>query len=72
MHAATGSSSYVRWGRISCPSSCDTSLVYSGRVGGSFYNHQGGAADYICLPDNPEYSDFVPGVGGNQDRQVST
>ena len=68
--AVTGSSSYVRWDRTTCPSSCDTSLVYSGRVGGTHYGHQGGAADYLCLPDNPEYSDFTPGSGGSQNRQV--
>ena len=42
-------------------------MVYSGRVGGSHYNR---AADYICLPDDPEYSDFTPSVGGNQVQQV--
>ena len=60
----------MRWGRTTCPSTCDTTLVYSGRVGGTFFNLQGGAADYLCLPNDPEYSDFVPGVGGNQERQV--
>lgn len=44
--------------------------MYSGRVGGSHYYFTGGAADYLCLPDDPEYSDFTPGYGGNQDRQV--
>ena len=29
-----GSSSYVRWGRTTCPSTCENTLVYSGRVGG--------------------------------------
>ena len=70
LHTGSGSSSYVRWGRTTCPSTCDTTLVYAGRVGGTYYNVQGGAADYLCLPDDPEYSDFVPGFGGNQDRQV--
>lgn len=69
-HLGSGSSSYIRWGRTTCPSTCDTTLVYSGRVGGTYYSTRGGAADYLCLPDQPEYSDFTPGSGGNQARQV--
>jgi len=27
--------------------------IISGYVGGSFYDHPGGAAEYLCLPKNP-------------------
>ena len=30
-------------------------LVYMGRAAGAYYSHTGTAANYICLPDNPEY-----------------
>nr|KAG5690627.1 hypothetical protein BaRGS_018097 [Batillaria attramentaria] len=49
-----GSSVYVRWGRSVCPNS--THLVYSGVVGGSYYNHEGGAANILCLFLSPVFS----------------
>ena len=33
-------------------------MVYSGRAGGTKYDVQGGSAEKICLPNNPDY---VPG-----------
>ena len=60
-----GGAVYTRWGRMTCPSTDGTELVYAGRVGGSFHNQQGGAANYLCMPDNPDYSAFRAGVQGN-------
>ena len=59
-----GGTVYTRWGRTSCPSDQGTTLVYSGRAGGSYYNHYGGAANLLCLPDDPEYSRYEGGVQG--------
>ena len=56
---------YTRWGRNSCPSIAGTMLVYSGRVGGSWYCDKGGAANYLCMPDDPEYDSYQPGVQGH-------
>ena len=56
---------YTRWGRTTCPSGQGTELVYSGRAGGSHFSHKGGAANYLCMPDNPQYSSYARGV---QDR----
>ena len=50
---------YTRWGKTSCPNDTDAQLVYSGRAGGTNYNVQGGSADKICLPDDPDYN--IPG-----------
>ncbi|XP_001630778.3 collagen alpha-5(IV) chain [Nematostella vectensis] len=50
---------YVRWGKTSCPSSAR--LVYKGRVGGEWYGHSGGAAEYVCLPEKPQYINYTPG-----------
>ena len=60
--ATGGGTVYTRWGRTSCPSDQGTTLVYSGRAGGSVYNDDGGAANLLCLPDDPEYSRYEGGV----------
>ena len=61
----TGGAVYTRWGRTSCPSGQGTELVYSGRAGGSWYSKTGGAANYLCMPDDPDYLLFA---SGNQGR----
>ena len=60
----TGGTVYTRWGRTTCPTDQGTELVYSGRAGGSHYNEHGGAANLLCLPDDPEYSIYGSGVTG--------
>ncbi|XP_071126811.1 uncharacterized protein [Mytilus edulis] len=45
---------YIRWGRKQCPHN-DTELVYSGYTGGGHYNNPGSAAEYVCLPPDPNY-----------------
>ena len=44
---------YTRWGRTECPTTAIR--VYMGRAAGAYYTHAGTAANYICLPENPEY-----------------
>ena len=57
----SGGVTYVRWGKSSCPSVTGTELVYAGRTAGTFYNKPGGA-NYLCLPDTPEYTlSYTPG-----------
>ena len=51
-----GGVTYTRWGHNACPDVSGTELLYSGRVGGAFYSHQGGGANYLCLPGDPEYT----------------
>ena len=58
----TGGTVYTRWGRTTCPTNQGTELVYSGRAGGSQYHEHGGAADLLCLPDDPEYSIYSSGL----------
>ena len=55
-----GGTVYVRWGHDQCPSTAQ--LVYSGRTGGSRYNHGGGAYPQ-CLPMDPNY---LRSISGNQ------
>ena len=44
---------YTRWGKRTCPRTAR--LVYFGVAAGAHYSHPGTAANYICLPHNPEY-----------------
>ena len=55
---------YVRWGRTSCPTGNGSELVYSGRAGGSNYEHFGGGANIICMPNDPEYDESATGTQG--------
>ncbi|XP_052077962.1 uncharacterized protein LOC127715882 [Mytilus californianus] len=60
----TSGATYIRWARKQCPGN-DTELVYSGWAGGSFYDQPGAAAEYMCLPPDP---DFVKTSGGDFGR----
>ncbi|XP_062604802.1 short-chain collagen C4-like [Saccostrea cucullata] len=51
---ATAGGVFVRWGRKDCPSDNSTELVYSGFAGGSWYDHSGAAAEFVCLPPDPD------------------
>ena len=60
----TGGAVYTRWGRTSCPSGQGTELLYPGRAGGTNHQHSGGAANILCLPNDPQYSRYGSGVTG--------
>ena len=53
---------YTRWGKTTCPTSTGAELVYSGRVGGTSHNIEGGSAEKLCLPDDPDYIPETAGV----------
>ena len=36
--------------------------MYAGRAAGSHYTDRGGGANYLCLPEQPQYSNYTPGV----------
>ena len=61
---SSGGVVYTRWGRTTCPDTPGTELVYAGRAGGTHYNTQGGAANYLCLPETPDYLQYQAGVQG--------
>ena len=58
----TGGAVYVRWGRTSCPTGQGTELVYSGRAGGTYSGFQGGGANILCMPNNPDHQQYGGGV----------
>ena len=57
---------YTRWGRTTCPDTPGTELLYEGRAAGSYYTHKGGGANYLCMPDDPDYT--LPYTSGGSNR----
>ena len=56
---------YTRWGSSSCPSVPGTRLVYAGRAVGTWYATQGGGANHLCMPPDPQYNlQYRTGVQG--------
>ena len=55
---------YIRWGKNNCPNVSETELVYVGRAGGSWFRHTGGGANHLCMPTDPDYLAYQPGVQG--------
>jgi len=49
-----GGSTYVRWGRTTCPETSE--LVYDGFAGCANHAEPGGGTNYICLPKDPEWA----------------
>ena len=63
-----GGTVYTRWGSRSCPDTQGTKLTYTGVVGSTRTLDKGGAANFLCLPTDPEYSTdltYGPGVRGH-------
>ena len=56
---------YTRWGRTTCPTVQGSHLLYSGRAGGSPDLLKGGAANYLCLPKDPDHLQYQSGVQGS-------
>ena len=57
-----GGAVYTRWGRTTCPTDQGTELLYSGRAGGTDFGIKGGAANFLCLPDDPDHLPYQAGV----------
>ena len=56
---SSSGSTYVRWGKKSCPSINGTTLVYSGYAAGSLYSNTGGAANHLCLSPDPIWDHYT-------------
>ncbi|KAH3706653.1 uncharacterized protein LOC127856995 [Dreissena polymorpha] len=52
-------STYVRWGRSTCPTVDGVSRIYEGFAAGTGHLVSGGGANYICLPKVPELATSV-------------
>ena len=62
---------YTRWGKSTCPNVSGTTLVYTGRAGGTWYQKKGGAANYLCMPDDPDYLSYLEYKGGTLSMEQS-
>ncbi len=51
---------YTRWGRTTCPDT-GAELLYKGIAAGSQWDQYGGGVNFLCLPEQPEYSAYQPG-----------
>ena len=49
-----GGVTYNRWGKTTCRSGVER--VYTGRTGATYADDQGGAANYLCMPNDPQYT----------------
>jgi len=52
---------YTRWGKTTCSNTSGAELLYAGRAAGSFWSERGGGANYLCLPEQPQYSTYTSG-----------
>ena len=59
-----GGAVYTRWGRTTCPTDQGTQLLYASKAGGIPQEHKGGAASYLCLPNDPDHLPHESGVQG--------
>ena len=59
-----GGAVYTRWGRTNCSTDQGTQLLYAGKAGGTHWEHKGGAANYLCLPNDPDHLQYQSGVQG--------
>ena len=59
-----GGAVYTRWGWTTCPTDQGNELLYSGRAGGTDHDHNGGAVNFLCLPNDPDHLPYESGVQG--------
>ena len=41
--------------------------MYDGRAAGNRYNHKGGGANHLCLPNDPSFLQYTPGHQAERD-----
>ena len=57
---------YTRWGSSFCQNGAGVTRIYKGWTGSSLSSDSGGAANYLCMPEDPEYTlPSRPGVQGD-------
>ena len=60
--SGVGASTYTVWGKSTCPNTDGTQQVYTGLVGKSHWNNNGGGIDYQCLSSKPSYLKVKDGI----------
>ncbi len=64
----SGGAIYTRWGKSSCAQIPGTEMLYTGIAGGTWYSQEGGGANYLCMPTDPEYSPTLRYQSGVRDH----
>ena len=50
---------FTKWGRTTCPTTNDTELLYKRKAAGSGHHQYGGGANYMYLPNKPEFLSYI-------------
>ena len=53
---------FTRWVHTTSHSTNDTEVLYKGKAAGSSWDQTGDGANYICLPDEPQFLSYTPGI----------
>ena len=53
---------YTIWGRSDCPSNAGTQTLTQGLAATPYHNDEGGASNYMCLPNDPSFLGTVSGI----------
>ena len=53
--AGQSGTTFVRWGQSDCPNTLGTVVVYKGQAAASNPDSKGGGANFLCVPNNPQY-----------------
>ena len=68
-----GGATYTRWGKKDCPEVPGTEKVYHGITVGSDSDHDGGGANYLCMPEVPDYDlSYISGTGSSVGKLYGT
>ncbi|XP_045168682.2 short-chain collagen C4-like [Mercenaria mercenaria] len=54
---------FTRWGKTECTP--NSAVLYTGFTAGSRYNYHGGTSNVLCLPKEPQFNSYSPGMSGN-------
>ena len=52
----------TRWGWTTCPTTNNTEILYKRKVAWSSFDQTGSGANFICLPDEPEFLQYTHGI----------
>jgi len=60
-----GGAIFTQWGKYRCPKT--SKIIYTGWIGGAYYQHRGSGHEFICMADVPTYGSHN---NGNQDAAL--
>ncbi|XP_045161764.2 uncharacterized protein LOC123526587 [Mercenaria mercenaria] len=63
-------STYIRWGRTECGG--NASKIYKGYTGGKWYADTGGPANYVRMPEDPQWAKYMDGFQDIGNRMYGT